>query len=150
MTGEGIAAIILAIATLLTAFGALVVSLRNGQKVNDAAVAAESAKIIAADKGAAAVAAAEAAKLAALSSNALLVETNGEIRELGKRVDGRLSEVLALTKAKALAEGRLEGQAAEKQRQTDDIAGARGPVDIAGEVTLTAKKDSEVEPPTTE
>jgi hypothetical protein len=106
---------ITAITTLIAAIGALVVTLRNGQKANDAKVAAEAAKVIAAEKGAAAVAAAEAAKTAAEEGRAIMISTSEGVFELGKRVDGRLSELLALTKASAKAEGRLEADADAKR-----------------------------------
>jgi hypothetical protein len=120
-----IAPIILALATLVTAAGAFAVAWRNGQKADKAVVAAETAKEIAAEKGAAAVAASEAAKLAAEQSKVEIVATKDGVFELGKRVDGRLSELLETAKALARAQGLAEGRAgdgdkaaAEKSHET--------------------------------
>jgi len=94
---------ITAIATLIAAIGALIVTVRNGTKANDAKIAAATS-----------AAAAEAAKVAALDATKRIVQTQDGVFELGKRVDGRLSELLELTKKAAMAEGRLEGKADEK------------------------------------
>jgi hypothetical protein len=54
------------------------------------------------------------AKAAALSSNAQLAQIDGKIYKLTEQVDGKLTELLALTREAAFAAGRLEGVAAEK------------------------------------
>lgn len=90
---------ILAIATLVTALGAVAVGWRNSRK-------ADAAK----EEAALAAAAALTAKEAAEASKREIVATKDGVFEVGKQIDGRLSELLKLTEQAALAEGRrLEG-----------------------------------------
>jgi hypothetical protein len=111
---------ITALATLIAAFGALVIALRNGTKANEARAAAELAKEIAAAKGAEAVAAAEAARLAAEQSKVEIIATKDGVFEIGKRVDGRLSELLTTAKALARAQGLAEGRAGDGDKAQKD------------------------------
>jgi len=69
---------------------------------------------------------AEAAKLAAEDSKSTLIEVKGQIFELGKAVDGRLSKLLEQTEARGKAEGRalhaegvVQGEQAERDRTTN-------------------------------
>jgi hydroxyethylthiazole kinase-like sugar kinase family protein len=87
----------------LTAIGALVAALTA------AFIAYRNSRTTAEAK-----AAALAAKLAAAESKTEIVATRDGVFELGKRVDGRLEELLELTKQSALAAGRLEGRASQR------------------------------------
>lgn len=87
-------AIIVSIPPTLVALGALVVGLRNSRKVDDAR---EKAIIAAAD---------------ARSAKAEIVVTRDGVFEVGRQLDGRLKELLELTRRAALAEGTLAGRAA--------------------------------------
>lgn len=93
---------IIALATLVSAIGAVVVSLLNARRATAAAAASLVAKN-----------AAEAAKVAATASQAAIIETKDGVYEVGKQIDGRLTELLKLTREAALAEGRLEGRASK-------------------------------------
>jgi type II secretory pathway pseudopilin PulG len=96
-------ATITALGTLVAAIGALVISWNNRRAAAEAR-----------EKAAVAAAAAEAAKLAALDSQREIIATKEGVFEVGKQIDGRLTELLTLTKESALAEGRLEGAATER------------------------------------
>ena len=54
--------------------------------------------------------AALAAQKAAEDAKEIILSTNGDIRELGKRVDGRLTDLLISSKAAAHAAGVIEGK----------------------------------------
>ncbi len=137
-----------AVAALLGAFGALLVAISNSRKINankvrqvlkeieqekaakiakekaeaeTAQVAENAAK--AREQAAIAAAAAEAARSVALESKEKLVKIDGAIFELGKRVDGRLTQLLqaaeelgASRARAALAEGRQQGASDERKR----------------------------------
>ena len=90
---------IVALATLVTAIGAVVIGYRNSLK-------AEAAR----ERASEAVAAAEAAKVAASRAEVDIIATRNGVFEVGKQIDGRLSELLELTKAAAYAEGKLAGE----------------------------------------
>ena len=60
--------------------------------------------------------AAEGAKAAAEASHAEIVETKAGVFELGRQVDGRLSELLAQTRLSSRAEGVLAGEQAQRDR----------------------------------
>jgi hypothetical protein len=96
-----------AIATLIAAISAVVLTWRNAiraRKVQEAAVAAHEAAL--------------AAKTIAEASKAEIIAVQGGVYELGKRLDGRLEQLLKLTDAAARASGRaagiLEGREAQK------------------------------------
>lgn len=72
------------------------------------------------EKAAEAAAAAEAARVAAEDSKREIIATKDGVFELGRAVDGRFTELLRVTKAAALAEGRLEGTATEKARAAEE------------------------------
>lgn len=74
------------------------VSKANAERLEDAAAAAHEA----------ALASAEAKRIADL--------VKAELRALGVKVDGRLSELLVSTERAALGQGRAEGVAAEQER----------------------------------
>jgi hypothetical protein len=94
-----------AIATLLAAIGALVtagvgalVARSNNQRAVEAAKSAE------------------AAKIAAQQSQREIIATKEGVFELGKQVDGRLSELLTATRKSARAEGVAAGEQAQRDR----------------------------------
>lgn len=96
---DGLANTIVALATLVTAIGAAVIGWRNSKKADQAR-----------EKAAIAAAAAMTAKEAAEDSKKEIIATKDGVFEVGKQIDGRLSELLKLTESAALAEGRrLEG-----------------------------------------
>lgn len=119
---EGVAGVLVAIGTLLGSVGALVLTLRNGRKQAEAKEAA----VVAAQ-------AAEAAK------NEITV-INGQIRQLGIAVDGRLSKLIEQIELRALAEGKALGKAEEaadeKGRKNGEAAkasrleGPAAPIDV--------------------
>lgn len=93
---------ILALATFVTAAGAVLVGWRNSRKADDAK-----------EKALLAAAAADLAKRAAEDSKREIVLTKEGVFELGKQIDGRLTQLLALTDSEAYARGKLEGKAPE-------------------------------------
>jgi hypothetical protein len=64
----------------------------------------------------AAAKAAEAAKAAAESAKADIIATKAGVFELGKQVDGRLSELLDVTRKASRAEGWAAGEQAQRDR----------------------------------
>ena len=97
-----------AAATFIAALGAFAVAWRNRNRADRATKAAE------------------AAKAAAEDGKATLVDIKGQIFELGKAVDGRLSKLLEQTEARGKAEGRalhaegvVQGEQAERDRTTN-------------------------------
>jgi hypothetical protein len=54
------------------------------------------------------------------AQNAELVQTKGGIYQLGKKLDGRLQELLQLTEISARAQGVLEGRAAQKANDIEE------------------------------
>jgi hypothetical protein len=58
---------------------------------------------------------AERARVMAEESKQEIIATRDGVFEVGKQLDGRLSELLKVTKENALAQGRVEGRAAEKE-----------------------------------
>ena len=104
-----------AAATFIAALGAFAVAWRNRTRADRATRAAE-----------AAAAKAEAAKLAAEDSNTKLVAIGDSIYELGKQIDGRMSDLLKASEARGKAEGRalhaegvVQGEQAERERTTN-------------------------------
>lgn len=87
------------IGTLIAALVAVYLSFRNSRK-------ADAAK----DKAVIAVEAANAAKVAAENSQREVIATKDGVFEVGKQIDGRLSELLKLTEQAAYAAGKLAGQ----------------------------------------
>lgn len=90
------------IATLIAAVGALVVSAINHQRVTEAKTKVDSA-----------------AKTAD-ESKVEITKVGDRVYELGKAVDGRLSELLKITEAAARAKGKLEGVAEEHAKVISD------------------------------
>ena len=97
-----------AAATFIAALGAFAVAWRNRTRADRATKAAE------------------AARLAAEDSKSTLIEVKGQIYELGKAVDGRLSKLLEQTEARGKAEGRalhaegvVQGEQAERDRSSN-------------------------------
>lgn len=105
---EGLASVIVALGTLTAAIGALVVAIMNAR-------ASTSAR----EKALLAAAAAETARIEAEAAKREIIVVHGEIMEVGKRIDGRLSELLALTEKSARAEGVIEGKATQRERTGD-------------------------------
>lgn len=89
---------ITAVATLVAAVGALIVAIVTAYNARSARTAAEESKA------------------AAEQSKAEIVATKEGVFELGKRVDGRLSELLAASIAAAKADGVTIGEQAERDR----------------------------------
>jgi hypothetical protein len=95
-------------ATFVAALGAFAVAWRNRFRADRAAKAAEAAAGL------------------AVANKATLIEIKGQIYELGKAVDGRLSKLLEQTEARGKAEGRalhaegvVQGEQAERDRTTN-------------------------------
>lgn len=97
---------ITALGTLVAAIGAVIIGYRNSKAAADAR-----------EKARDAANAATAAKLTAEHSQAEIVATKDGVFEVGKKIDGRLDELLELTKQAALAEGRLQGRASERDER---------------------------------
>jgi hypothetical protein len=128
---ENVAAVISAFAALVLAAGAFLTARGNARKADAAKVAAaleaakaEEAAIEIREQAAAAAAAASAAKQAAIESTAKMVQIGDAVYELGKRVDGRLTELLDAAKAlgisqaqEAMAKGIVQGAKAERARE---------------------------------
>jgi hypothetical protein len=131
VTLENVAAVISALAALVIAVGAFLTARGNARKADAAKVAAaleaakaEEASIAVREQAAAAAAAAVAAEQAALESRKKIVQIGDAVYELGKRVDGRLSELLDT--AKALGESRAReafSKGADSERGRDKGAG---------------------------
>lgn len=104
-------ATITAIASVVAAVGLIVTSVLAYLSRRATQRAAERATI-AADAAVAAQAAAEASKKA-------IVATQDGIFELGKQIDGRLSELLKSSAALARAEGVAQGEQAQRDRSAE-------------------------------
>ena len=87
------------IATLIGVAAAVVLSFRNSRKADAAR-----------EKAVTAVEAANAARTAAEASQKEVIATKDGVFEVGKQIDGRLSELLKLTEQAAYAAGKLAGQ----------------------------------------
>lgn len=94
---------ITALATLVAALGAVLLGWRNSHK-------ADAAK----EKAALAAAAAVTAKEAAEASQRDVIATKDGVFEVGKQIDGRLSELLKLTEKAAYAAGLAAGKVEHK------------------------------------
>ena len=106
-------ATIAAVTALVVAIGAFVLNLLKNRGTERAAIRAAEA--------------AEASSASAAESKVTLVEIKGQIFELGKAVDGRLSKLLEQTEARGKAEGRAlhaegvtQGEKAERARSNGD------------------------------
>lgn len=103
-----LAATITAVATLVAAIGALAVGWRNSRAASEAKARAAEAAF-----------AAERAKEAAEASRREIIATKDGVFEVGKRIDGRLSELLKSATALARAEGIAAGEQAQRDRGTE-------------------------------
>jgi CO/xanthine dehydrogenase Mo-binding subunit len=103
-TTTALVAILVAVIAAIPAVGALWVSRSNAAAAEAARLAAEAAK----EK------AAEAAMLAADAQHAIIATKDG-VFEIGKRLDGRLQELLKATQEAAEAKGMAAGIAQERQ-----------------------------------
>jgi hypothetical protein len=103
-----VAQTITALGTLVAAIGAVLIGYRNSRK-------ADAAK---ADAHQAAVAAA-VAKEAALASKREVVIVGDKVLEVGRQLDGRLSELLAEARATSRAEGFTAGEQAQRDRNAE-------------------------------
>ena len=98
-------ATITAFGALVTAVGAVFIAYWAYRGKERAAEAAEKA-------------AAAAAKAESLESK--LVELNGQVFTLGENIDGRLSQLLAVSAAAARAEGIAAGEQAQRDRSSGE------------------------------
>jgi hypothetical protein len=94
--------------TLIAAVGAVAIGFRNSRK-------ADAAK----DKAAIAATAAAVAKEAALASQREVMVVGDKVVEVGKQLDGRLSELLREARASARAEGVAAGEQAQRDRASE-------------------------------
>lgn len=108
---DGLAQTITAIGTLVAAIGAVLIGYRNSRK-------ADAAK----HEAAVAAAAAAVAKEAALASKREVVIVGDKLVEVGKQLDGRLSELLAQARATSRAEGYTAGEQAQRDRNAPSDA----------------------------
>lgn len=92
MDGPVLIALIVATPPTIAAIGALAIGIRNARRADEAA-----------DKAALA-----AEKAAEASGRMVLLE--GQVFEVGQRIDGRLTELLAASSALARAEGVVQGR----------------------------------------
>lgn len=113
------------LAAFVTAVGTLVVGVRNSRKADDAALKAALAAERAAD-----------AKAAAEASQREIIATKEGVFEVGRQIDGRLSQLLETAKALAKSEGRAEGVAEVEARWAKAL----------GEVAAAEKRVPEVAP----
>lgn len=119
-TITSIGTLVAAIGALITASGAAWLALRNSRRAEEARSRAAADVQIAKDAAdAAAIKAAIAAEAAADAKQAI-VKVGDDVFLVGKAIDGRLSELLALTRTSALAEGRLAAE--EETRVARDAA----------------------------
>lgn len=102
---EGVASTIVALATLVTAVGAVILGWRNSRKADQAK-----------EKAAAAAIAAAVAKEAAEASKREVIVVGDKVVEVGKQLDGRLSELLAEARRTSRAEGFTAGEQAQRDR----------------------------------
>lgn len=107
-----LATLIGALTGMVAAIGALYVAVRNSRKADEARDKA----LVAATKASDAADEAKASKAAVM-----LVGDN--VVEVGKRIDGRLSELLETARALARAQGIAEGTEQERKR----VAGEKPP-----------------------
>lgn len=104
--------VITAVTALVVAVGALVLNFLKQRSADRAAVAAEDAK-------AAAMRAAELAE----ESHAEIIATKKGVFELGKQIDGRMGDLLEAVRKSAHAEGKAEGEQAQRDRQAPSDKG---------------------------
>ena len=102
---DGLAQTITAIGTLVAAIGAVVIGYRNSRKADAAKDKAETAAVAAA-----------VAKEAALASKREVLVVGDRVVEVGKQLDGRLSELLAEARKTSRAEGFSAGEQAQRDR----------------------------------
>jgi hypothetical protein len=110
---------ITAIATLLLALSATILTWRNALRAERVERLAQEANRLAAAAAAAAAKAAETAK----ATHALMEENSEKLAETGKAIDGRLSQLLETTNKLSHAEGKEEGRAEEKEKTLDGKGG---------------------------
>jgi hypothetical protein len=108
VTTIDVPATITAIAAVITAVGFIVTAILTFMN-RRATMAARDRATVAAD-------AAVAAQTAIESSKRDLVETANGIFEVGKKLDGRLTQLLEAATALARAEGKAEGEQAQRDR----------------------------------
>jgi hypothetical protein len=77
------------------------------------------AALIAAFGGIFAAVLAYRARQAARENSAEIIAVNGEVREVGERIDGRLSELLRSSNALARAEGVAAGEQSQRDRAAE-------------------------------
>jgi hypothetical protein len=94
--------------TLIAAIAAVLVGFRNSRKADAAR-----------EKAVTAAEAAAAAKFAAEASQKEVIATKDGVFEVGKQIDGRLSELLKLTEQAAYAAGKLAGQLDQDRDRAD-------------------------------
>lgn len=111
MANLDVPATITALASFVIAVGVIVTSVLGFLNRRASAEARERATV-AAD-------AAVAAQVAAESSKREIIQTANGIFEVGKKLDGRLSELLASATALARAEGKAEGEQAQRDRASE-------------------------------
>ena len=103
-----LASVITSVGTLVAAVGALLIGWRNSRK-------ADAAK----EKAAAAAIAAAVAKEAAEAGKREVLIVGDKVVEVGKQLDGRLSELLREARALARAEGVAAGEQAQRDRASE-------------------------------
>ena len=103
-----LASVITSVGTLVAAVGALLVGYRNSRK-------ADAAK----EKAVAAALAAAVAKEAAEAGKREVLIVGDKVMEVGKQLDGRLSELLREARALARAEGVAAGEQAQRDRASE-------------------------------
>ncbi len=94
--------------TIATAIGVVIVAVLRFRDAQERRAAIAAAKM-----------AAQEAKAAVESSNAALAEIDGKIYKLTEQVNGKLAQLLALTREAAFAKGLLEGKAEAGQAADD-------------------------------
>ena len=77
------------------------------------------AALVAAFGGIIAAILAHRAREASKANSAEIIAVNGEVHEVGERIDGRLSELLRSTAALARAEGVAAGDQSQRDRAAD-------------------------------
>jgi hypothetical protein len=111
-----IASTITALGTLVAAIGAVILAWRNSQKADEAKVKATLA-----------------AEAAAAAQREVIATKDG-VFEVGRQIDGRLTQLMASATALARAEGVAQGEQRQRDRQSPAEGGS--PTQPVHEVTI--------------
>lgn len=107
-----------AIGAFVTALGAFWLAYRNSKRGEEARIKAAADVQIAKDEAAAAALKAAIAAESAADAKKAIVKVGDDLFVVGKQIDGRLTQLLELTRTSAIAEGRLQAESERKATES--------------------------------